>query len=118
MVKHLEHLRANNMVFKYMSAVLTLVILFWGCGENLPFAYRYLSANQVQIEYQGNTYHLNRFGPKSNTPFKYRFEPDGDLDIMIAGKTFDIDSPYDIDSPKSKKKKKKKKKSSKTKKKK
>ncbi len=53
-------------------------------------------------------YRLKRFGPKVSTPFEYRFESDGDLDITVAGKTYDIDSPYDIDSSKTAKKEEKK----------
>ena len=90
--------------------VVVAAVVGIGCGQDLPFEYRYLSANQVQIRYQEKVYDLQRFGPKINTPFDYAFEPDGDLDITIAGKTYDIDSPYDIDKPKKKKVKKKKKK--------
>ncbi len=75
-----------------------------GCGQDLPFEYRYLSANLVQIEYMGKVYELNRFGQTINAPFEYEFESDGDLDLVIAGKRYDIDSPYDIDKPKTTKK--------------
>lgn len=99
---------------KRIALVTTLItFLFMGCGQDLPFEYRYTSANTVQIKYMNSFYELNRFGPRTNTPFQYAFEPDGDLDITIAGKTYDIDSPYDIDTKKkssSKKKKRKKKK--------
>ena len=61
----------------------------------------------VDISYKGKLYRLKRFGHRVSTPFEYRFESDGDLDITVAGKTYDIDSPYDIDSSKTAKKKKK-----------
>ena len=54
---------------------------------------------------QFRTEELDRYGAKKDTPFEYQFESDGDLDITIAGKTYDIDSPYDIDKPKMRKKK-------------
>ncbi len=80
-------------------------LLTIGCGQDLPFEYRYLSANVVQIQYMDQLYELNRFGVKIDAPFDYEFESDGDLDVMIAGKRYDIDSPYDIDKPKTTKKK-------------
>ncbi len=105
---------AKRKPFKMILLVLVTVtgmllgsVSLTGCGSDLPFEYRYTSANSVQIRYQDRTYTLNRFGPKLNTPFEYEFESDGDIDITIAGKTYDIDSPYDIDSSKKKKKKKK-----------
>ncbi len=80
--------------------------LFTGCGKSkLPFQYRYVSANGVEITYQGRVYSLERYGPKIQAPFDYEFESDGDLDITINGRTYDIDSPYDLDKPKIKKKK-------------
>ncbi len=85
------------------------VAMLLGCGQDLPFEYRYRSPNLVEVNFQGKTYQLNRFGPSAPTPFEFAFEPDGDVDIRIGGKTYDIDSPYDIDKPKKKKKKKKKK---------
>jgi len=85
------------------TGILLLLICFMlstiGCGSNLPFEYRYTSANAVEITYQGKLYRLNRFGPKTRAPFDYAFESDGDLDIRIGGKTWDIDSPYDLDRP-------------------
>lgn len=87
--------------------VLISVLLFLitvGCGEDLPFEYRYLSASVVRINYMGAQYHLNRYGSKTDTPFEYEFESDGDIDITISGKIYDIDSPYDIDKPKVSKK--------------
>ena len=86
-----------------IGGVLWLAVFsFLGCGRDLPFEYRYLSANVVRITYLEKVYELNRFGKKPNVPFDYAFEPDGDLDITIAGKTYDIDSPYDMDKPKKK----------------
>ncbi len=80
--------------------VTCLVMIFSGCEnkyEKPPFGYRYTSANLVQIAYLGTTYELSRYGTNPDTPFKFQFEGDGDLDITINGKTYDIDSPYDID---------------------
>jgi hypothetical protein len=71
--------------------------------ENRPFQAKYLSPNQVLITYQGKQYTLNRYGVSAQTPFQYRFEPDGDLDLFIGGSSYDVDSPYDIDRKKYKK---------------
>lgn len=80
-----------------------------GCGgEELPFTYRYRSASVVEIGYMGKSYVLQQFGTRTPTPFEYAFESDGDLDITIGGKSYDLDSPYDRDKKKvttSKKKK-------------
>ncbi len=98
------------MSIKKITGNLTLlvsVLLIFGCGQDLPFDYKFVSANTVQINYMDKVYELDRYGPKLNTPFEYQFESDGDLDIMIAGESYDIDSPYDIDKPKKKKTKKK-----------
>lgn len=106
----------------FLASVLTILFLIstLGCGSNLPFEYRYLSANTVQIKYREKLYELERFGEQADTPFDYEFESDGDLDIFIAGKLYEIESPYDLDMPKkiklkskSKTKKKTKKRSSK-----
>lgn len=101
----------KNIVLK--SAVMVMSVLFlMACGQDLPFEYRYLSRDIVQIQYQGKMYQLNRLGQRVPTPFDYQFEPDGDIDIRIDGKTYDIDSPFDIDKPKVKKKTTKKRRSS------
>ncbi len=81
---------------------LIIALALPGCGGDLPFEYRYLSASVVQINYLDKVYELDRFGDKIDAPFTYEFESDGDLDIVIAGKAYDIDSPYDIDKPKKK----------------
>ncbi len=96
------------MIKKIIVSVLSfLFFITAGCGEDLPFEYKYTSANVVMIKYKGSIYELDRFGMKTAAPFTYRFEPDGDLDIMIDGKVYDIDSPYDLDKPKVSKKKRK-----------
>lgn len=94
--------------------LICFIIAAAGCGGSLPFEYRYTSDSTVEIKYQGKTYRLNRFAAKIPAPFEYEFESDGDLDITIQGKTYDIDSPYDVDKPKSKAKKKVKKKTTST----
>lgn len=82
------------------------------CGqEERPFEARYTSPNEVIITYQGKQYPLNRFTLTPNLPFTYTFESDGDLNLTLNGKEYDIDSPYDRDKKKKKDVKKKKKKS-------
>lgn len=87
-----------------MVVGLTMISIL-GCGQDLPFEYRYLSANTVEIKYLDHLYQLDRFGQRADVPFDYEFESDGDLDIVIGGKEYEIESPYDIDKPKKKKKK-------------
>lgn len=77
-----------------------------GCGSERPFSARYTSPNQVIITYQGKQYTLNRYGIAASVPFAYRFEDDGDLDLTIGGKLYEVDSPYDKDKDKKKVKKK------------
>lgn len=86
---------------RFLLPVFLLVVA--GCsGEKMPFTYNYKSASVVEINYNGKSYVLQQFGPRIDTPFKYEFEPDGDLDITVAGKSYDIDSPYDRDVKKKK----------------
>jgi uncharacterized lipoprotein YehR (DUF1307 family) len=90
-----------------------IVAMFLGfslaaCGQDLPFTAEYTSPNQVIIQYQGKQYTLNRYGIPALTPFRYRFEEDGDLDLTIDDKLYEVDSPYDRDKKKTKKKVKKK----------
>ncbi|WP_446012022.1 hypothetical protein [Candidatus Electrothrix sp.] len=74
------------------------------CGPDLPFTAEYSSPNQVVIQYQGKKYILERYGIPASVPFSYRFEKDGDLDLTINGKLYEVDSPYDRDKKKIKKK--------------
>ena len=54
------------------------------------------------IEYQGKRYRLNRYSQSGVLPFDYSFESDGDLDLVINGREYEIESPYDRDSTKKK----------------
>ena len=89
--------------------ILALVVLLSGCGDGRPFDAKYNSPTQVVITYQGRQYVLNQYGPPVQTPFRYQFEDDGDLDLIVEGQEYEVDSPYDIDKKKKKKKKKPKK---------
>jgi hypothetical protein len=71
-----------------------------GCGSERPFSAEYTSPNQVVIVYQGKQYALNRYGIAASVPFGYRFEGDGDLDLTVDGRLYEVDSPYDIDKEK------------------
>lgn len=98
--------------FSFFLACLLPLILLMSCGEEKrPFEAQYLSPNEVIITYQGKRYPLNRFTLTRNLPFTYSFESDGDLNLTLNGKEYDIDSPYDRDKKKKKVVKKKKKKS-------
>ena len=83
---------------------LGLTLLQSGCGEGRPFSYHYTSAQEVIISYQNRDYTLTQGKHNPDTPFSYEFEPDGDVDIVLEGKHYEIDSPYDKDKKKSKKK--------------
>ena len=77
---------------KIIVFLLTFLFLITiGCGQDLPFEYQYVSANMVQIKYLNSVYELSRYGDKINAPFEYEFEADGDLEIIIADKAYDID---------------------------
>lgn len=77
------------------------------CGQDLPFDYDYKSASEVEIDYNGKSYLLRQYENRTDTPFSYQFEPDGDVDITIGDDTYEIDSPYDSSGSLKKKKKKK-----------
>ena len=69
-----------------------------GCGEvdrDLPFQYSYLSPTEVAVRYAGSVYHLRQDGNSDETPFDFQFESDGDVNIVLDGKRYEIDSPYD-----------------------
>ena len=85
-----------------------LGICLAGCGPDRPFSAEYTSPNQVVIIYQGKQYTLDRYGIPASVPFGYRFEDDGDLDLTIDDKLYEVDSPHDKDKKKVKKKIKKK----------
>ncbi|WP_339133026.1 MAG: hypothetical protein WGN25_11695 [Candidatus Electrothrix sp. GW3-4] len=74
------------------------------CGPGRPFSAKYTSPNQVVITYQGKQYTLNRYGISASVPFGYRFEDDGDLDLTINGKLYEVESPYDREKKREKKK--------------
>lgn len=84
-----------------IAMLLGIALLLSGCGEGRPFSYHYTSAKQVVITYKNISYPLTMGGKNPPTPFTYEFEPDGDIDITIEGKTYEIDSPYDRDKKKS-----------------
>jgi len=83
--------------------VIVLISCIAGCGDGLPFEAEYTSKNRVVITYQGKKYILERYGIPTQAPFTYRFEDDGDIDLTIDGRIYDVDSPYDRDKKKKKK---------------
>lgn len=100
--------RVTSEVFSrvFLSVILVLFLggFLAGCGPDLPFTAKYTSPNQVIIMYQGKKYTLERYGIPASVPFSYRFEQDGDLDLTINNKLYEVDSPYDRDKKKKKKK--------------
>jgi hypothetical protein len=85
-----------------------------GCGQgDRPFQYQYLAKDTVVITYQGKDYTLVQSENVAGLPFTYEFEDDGDLDLAIEGRSYEIESPYDRDTVKKKTVKKKIKKSKK-----
>ncbi len=84
-----------------LLVLLAALTLFAGCsGEKRPFTAEFNGKDNVVITYQGKSYTLNRFIPVANVPFEYSFESDGDLDLEIEGKSYEVDNPYDIDKKK------------------
>lgn len=88
------------------------LLVLTGCERDLPFTYRYLSPAELQVNYQDSTYLLNRSSKLTNVPFTYDFEADGDVDIILDGIEYEIESPYDRDGSFKKKKKSKNRRSS------
>lgn len=92
---------------KLLICTFTASALLFGCsGEKRPFTAEFDGKDNAVVTYKGKSYTLNRFVPVANVPFKYRFESDGDLDIEIEGKSYEVDNPYDIDKKKKTAKKK------------
>lgn len=78
-----------------------MCFLLAACGsQERAFEAKYSSPNDVMVTYKGQTYHINRFQQLDNTPFSYAFEQDGDLNLVVEGKEYEIDSPYDFDRKK------------------
>ena len=98
----------NRFLTLCLSACIICVIALSlpGCGDGRPFDYRYTSPREVIITYKNHDYTLNMEKENNDTPFSYEFEADGDVDIVIEGKRYEIDSPYDRDKKKKKTKKK------------
>jgi hypothetical protein len=95
-------MKIQNILFTLTGVALGCCLA--GCGPDFPFEAEYTSRNQVIITYQGKRYTLDRYGIPAQTPFSYRFEQDGDLDLKIDGRLYEVDSPYDRDKKKVKKK--------------
>ncbi len=88
-------------VYLQILLIVIAMIVVSSCGQGKrPFEAEYTSRNDVTIIYQGKNYHLNRFQPTSGLPFEYSFEEDGDLDVIINDRRYEVDSPYDIDKKK------------------
>lgn len=105
----IDYFRRSDMkgkkILMILAVGLSLGVFLSGCGSDRPFSAKYTSPNQVIITYQGKQYTLNRYGIPASTPFQYRFEDDGDLDLNINGELYEVDSPYDRDKRKKKVKK-------------
>ncbi len=99
-------MKGKNILIWGIGLGLGLGICLAGCGSERPFSAEYTSPNQVVIIYQGKEYTLNRYGISPSVPFGYRFEDDGDLDLTVNGRLYEVDSPYDRDKDKKKIKKK------------
>lgn len=85
----------------HILILITALFVITACStEKRPFEAQYTSRNSVIITYQGQKYFLNRFTPTAGVPFDYSFERDGDLNLVINGKDYEVDSPYDRDKKK------------------
>lgn len=74
-------------------------------SDNRPFTAVYTSRNDVTVTYQGKDFRLNRFQRDPSVPFQYAFEGDGDLNLVIDGREYEVESPFDVDAKKKKTKK-------------
>ncbi len=89
----------------YALFVTIILVGLVGCGSsNNPFEAQFMSRDEAIVTFQGKQYHLSRFQEApADLPFEYAFEPDGDLDLTLDGKEYELDNPFDIDSKKKKK---------------
>lgn len=83
-----------------LIGIILLIGLSSCSSDPPPFTARYITQNIVEIVYKNTTYRLNRYQETGGLPFTYSFESDGDLDLVIDGKEYEIDSPYDRDKKK------------------
>ncbi len=88
----------------FLLLLVTLSLISACGGEKKPFEAEYTSRNDVIVTYGGKKYNLNRFKETRGLPFQYSFESDGDLDLTINGRRYEVDSPFDIDKKKATKK--------------
>jgi hypothetical protein len=99
--------------FLVMIFVLFFLSIFMVACDSTPraptfkqmgsFEYRFSECREVVIKLKGQLYTVRQNdgydGDRFNQtlPFVYEFEDDGDLDIRINGRDYDLDSPCDID---------------------
>lgn len=103
-------MKTKNRTGFRMALLAVGLMMFTGCsGEKRPFEVQFTSRDEAVVTYKGKAYRLNRFLPVADVPFTYSFENDGDLDLEVDGRSWDIDNPYDIDNKKKVVKKEKKK---------
>ena len=60
-----------------------------------PFAVRYLTSKSAEVKYAGQTYQISDGINHSEYPFQYAFEEDGDIDLILNGREYEIESPED-----------------------
>lgn len=60
-----------------------------------PFAVRYLTSKSAEVNYDGKTYQISNAINHSEYPFQYLFEDDGDIDLTLNGREYEIENPED-----------------------
>ncbi len=94
-----------------LVVVLLLSVILFACSEapEVPLPeVQFVSPWSARVTYQGRTYLLTKGQPApAGFPFRYRFEDDGDLDLLVGGRWIEFDNPFDIDIKFSKKRSKK-----------
>ncbi len=90
---------------------LLLLGILGACSDQGPgVEVTFVSPVEARVTYQGQTYVLVKGeNPPPGFPFRYRFEEDGDLDLLLGGRWVEFDNPYDLDFEFTKKTKKTKK---------
>lgn len=61
-----------------------------------PFAVRYLTSRSAEVKYAGQLYQISNTVNHDEYPFQYSFEDDGDIDLILDGIEYEIESPEDV----------------------
>ena len=60
-----------------------------------PFEVRYLTSQSAEVKYEGRLYQISNAVNHDEYPFRYSFEDDGDIDLILNGREYEVENPED-----------------------